>query len=148
MGDMLRMLCCWCGSCDTITTTTTGIEWSTLPQDLFLDIASHWDVATLVHKKQVCQEWKQLCTDAIDFKRTETTKKAFQTFDELNDAVKNYFGVLPHQIILTFSQRCSREDAEAIATTYGFPINKWDVSNVQDFSNLCWTNEGFNEDIG
>jgi hypothetical protein len=63
------------------------MEWSTLPHELLLDIASHWDVVRLVKKKRVCRDWKDLCTDAIDAKRTETTKKAFSTNQELKDAV-------------------------------------------------------------
>jgi surface protein len=113
------------------------IEWSALPQELFLDIASHWDVVTLVEKKRVSRDWKQRCTDAIDAKRTESSKKAFSTNGELRDAVAQYCG---YKEVTT--------DAEEIGTTYGWPINKWDVSILQDFSHIFNSNRGFNEDIG
>jgi surface protein len=118
----------------------------TLPEDLFPSIVAHWDVATLVEKKRVCRDWKQLCNDAIDAKRTETIQKAFSTNHELVVAVRKYCGF--NEDTYEYSQVCSPEDAEEIATTYGWPINSWDVSNVQDFSNLFCENDGFNEDIG
>jgi hypothetical protein len=98
------------------------VEWSALPQDLFAVIVSHWDVATLVQKKRVCRDWKQLCTDTIDAKRTETTKKMLSAKSELKAAVKKYCGY--NQDTESYSQLCSREDAEKIASTYGWPINK------------------------
>jgi surface protein len=118
----------------------------TLPQELFPSIVSHWDVATLVEKKRVSQDWNQFCADAIDAKQTETTKKEFSSTDELRVAVKKYCGY--NESTLQYSQLCSPKDAEEIATTYGWPINKWDVSNIQDFSSLFSENRGFNEDIG
>jgi surface protein len=122
------------------------MDWFPLPEELFVDIVSHWDVATLIEKKRVCLEWQQRCTDAIDAKRTKTTQKTFQTKDELQATVKKYCGY--NKDTGEYSQRCSREDAEEIASTYGFPINKWDVSNLQDFSEIFYYNKGFNEDIG
>jgi surface protein len=130
---------------------TVHVPRYTLPEDLFPSILSHWDVVTLVEKKRVCQDWKLLCTDAIDAKRTETTQKTFRTNQELKDVVKKYCGYYEDPILADthgYSQVCSPEDAEEIATTYGWPINKWDVSNVQDFSHIFATNQGFNEDIG
>jgi hypothetical protein len=68
------------------------MDWSSLPEDIFLDIASHWDVVTLIQKKRVCREWKHLCNDAIDAKRTESTQQAFATNQELKAAVNKYCG--------------------------------------------------------
>jgi hypothetical protein len=130
------------------------VDRSKLPPELFPSIVSHWDVATLVEKKRVCQDWNQLCTDVIDAKRTETTKKAFATNQDLQVAVKKYCGYKnedaedENEVTLEFSQRCSREDAEEIASTYGWPINQWDVSNLQDFSGIFCGNRRFNDDIG
>jgi surface protein len=121
------------------------MDWSPLPQDLFPSIVSHLDVVTLVRTKRVCRDWNQLCTDAIDDKRTETTRMVFRTSDELKDTVKKYCGY--NENTSEYSQWCSREDAEEIARTYGWPINKWDVSNVQDLSRIFYKNLGFNEDI-
>jgi hypothetical protein len=49
-----------------------------LPQELFPSILSHWDAATLMDEKRVCRDWKELCTNAIDAKQTETKKRPFQ----------------------------------------------------------------------
>eukprot|EP00978_Attheya_sp_CCMP212_P006814 scaffold15872_cov36-Attheya_sp.AAC.2 len=38
-------------------------------------------------------------------------------------------------------------DAEEFAQTYGWPIDRWDVSHVQDLSELFRWNESFNENI-
>jgi surface protein len=130
----------------TIRTAAVPVEWHTLPQDLFPSIVSHWDVATLIKKKRVCREWKQFCNDAMDAKRSEITQKAFQTRFELQAAVNKYCGY--NEDTHGYSQQCSLEDAEEIATTYGWPINQWDVSNVQDFSRIFSENCRFNEDIG
>jgi surface protein len=125
--------------------TTVQLERHALPQELFPSILSHWDVATLMDKKRVCQDWNELCTDAIDAKRKETTKKALSTKDELQTAVKKYCWY--NKGTGEYSQLCSPKDAEDIATTFGWPINKWDVSSNQDFSNVFASNIQFNQDI-
>jgi hypothetical protein len=94
---------------------------------------------TLVQKKQVCRDWKQLCTNAMDAKSsTETTQKAFPTNHKLQAAVKKYWGYF--EIMDQYlQQQCSQKDAKEIATTYGWPIHQWDVSNCQNFfKNLLW----------
>jgi surface protein len=120
------------------------MDWTELPQELLLD-SIPLGCSTLIEKKRVCRDWNQLCTDAIDAQRTEeTTKKAFTTEQERELDVKKYCG---HIVRSRYSQRCSQEDAEEFATTYGWPMNKWDVSNNQDFSYIFSVNLGFNEDI-
>jgi surface protein len=115
------------------------IEWrARLPEDLWLPILSHLDVKTLIEKKQVCRTWRHTCTEAIDAKRTPTTRKVFTTNKELCDAVKKYCG---------YNSQCDPHDAEEIAHTYGYPINKWDVSSLQDFDSIFYAANTFNEDI-
>jgi hypothetical protein len=92
------------------------LDWSTLPQELFPLIVSHWDVATLVKKKQVCRDWNQLCTNLINAKQTKTTKRAFATNQELKDAIKKYCGNHGHRY--KFLQRCSPEKAEEFAISH------------------------------
>jgi surface protein len=111
-------------------------------------IVSHWDVVTLVEKKHVCRDWKQLCTDVIDAKQTETTKKAFSTIDELIDAVRKYCGYNTRTLMST-------------PTTIVFPRGRgrdchyeWMAHEQlrciqrQDFSSIFRSNTGFNKDIG
>jgi hypothetical protein len=108
------------------------VPWFTLPKDLFSSIVSCWNVVALVEKKPVCQDCKQLCTNALDAKQTNTTKKAISSIDKLRDDVKKHCRY--NARTLQYSQLCSPEDAEEIAATFGCPINKWDVSNIQDIS--------------
>jgi surface protein len=117
-------------------------EWqSLLPDDLLLPILSHLDVKTLIEKKRVSRIWRDTCTDAIDAKQTKT----FSTNQELRQAFKKYYGY--NEATQTHSQHCDPQDAEEIAETYGYPINKWDVSSVQDLSNIFHHVDTFNEDI-
>jgi surface protein len=112
-----------------------------LPEELLPSILSHLDVVSLIQKKRVCRSWRDFCTVAIDAKRTPTTRKAFSTNQELRQAVETYcweFHGPP---------AADPEDMETIAQTYGYPINKWDVSTLQDFSSIFRDAHTFNEDI-
>ena len=126
-----------------------------MPEELMHAIFSHFDVKTLVEKKIVCRNWRQICTEAIDAKRT----KAFETNKELTDAVDKYCGyrdcdhpifcgnphIRPTQWITW--PHYDAVLAEEFASTYGYPMNKWDVSNVEDFSNIFSGYLFFDEDI-
>jgi surface protein len=119
------------------------IDWQSLllPDDLWLPILSHLDVKTLIEKKEVCRSWRHTCTEAIDAKRT----KAFSTTQELCQAVRKYCG--SSQATHSYTGQCSPQEAEEFAQTYGYPINKWDVSTLQDFDDIFYKAETFNEDI-
>jgi surface protein len=118
-----------------------------LPEDLLFPIVSHWDVKTLMEKKQVCRIWRDACTKAVDAKplTSTRTKKAFSTQQELRQAVKKYCGY--HQVTNSYSQQCDPHDAEEFAQTYGYPINKWDVSNLINLEYIFLNVDTFNEDI-
>jgi surface protein len=113
---------------------------SLLPDDLRLPIVSHFDVKTLIEKKQVCRSWRHTCTNAMDDKQT----MAFSTNRELRDVVNKYCGY--NQATNSYSQS-NPHDAEEIAQTYGYPINKWDVSTLQNFAFIFLNADTFNEDI-
>jgi surface protein len=123
-----------------------NIEWQSdlLPDDLLLPLLSHLDVKTLIAKKQVCRSLRHACTEAIDAKQTPTTRKAFSTNQELCQAVEKYCGY--SQATRSYSQ-CNPQDAEEIAQTYGYPINKWNVSNLQKFDYIFFNLHTFNENI-
>merc|ERR1712176_466520 len=61
-------------------------------------------------------------------------KKVFQNHKELTVSVDKY---------------CNNkfEDVESFATTYGYPINNWDVSLIKDFSDVFYRQRSFNENI-
>jgi surface protein len=114
------------------------VEWQGLPEELIPSILAHYDVRTLIEKKQVSRNWRQLCTSVIHAKRTtSSTGKVFETNRELRDAVQRYCD----------DDACTPDAAEEIAQTYGWLIGQWDVSNLQDFSYIFYLKRMFNEDI-
>ena len=104
-----------------------------VPEDVGRYIMSYLDVPTLVRKKAVCRSWQLLFTDMIHQKAS--TPKAFQSREELKEAVEKY---LKYNVV----------DAEAFAITYGWPMGRWDVSNIQTFIGLFKDKANFNENIG
>lgn len=103
-----------------------------LPNELLRSILSYACTAALVHMKQVNRRWKELCTHAIDRKRTGRVH--FHTTRELKKTIRKYV-------------RYQWEDAEMFAVTYGFPMNNWDVSHLTDLSYVFSNRSTFNEDI-
>ena len=59
----------------------------------------------------------------------------FKSKKELKDAVDKYCAKNP-------------EDMDVIAATYGYPIDKWNVSQITDMSTLFYCKGTFNEQIG
>eukprot|EP00978_Attheya_sp_CCMP212_P027093 scaffold90328_cov40-Attheya_sp.AAC.1 len=98
-------------------------------------IVGFLDVPTLVKQKAVCRSWtwRALFTDTIE--RKASTPQPFQTDNELRMAVKKYAEYNPN-------------DAEDFATTYGWPIGRWDVSNIENFYSIFEGLQYFNESIG
>ncbi len=88
-----------------------GID-DVVPEDVGRHILSFLDVPTLVQKKAVCRSWQLIFTSMINAKAP--TPQAFQSSKELQEAVKKY-------------TKYNLDDAEAFATTYGWPIGRWDV---------------------
>lgn len=85
---------------------------------LLLHALSFLDVATLLQKQTVSKTWKKLCTKAIDLKCGEDGPKAFESRQELQQAVDKYCKYTP-------------EGMEELSAVYGFPIDKWNVSKVE-----------------
>eukprot|EP00978_Attheya_sp_CCMP212_P004803 scaffold10586_cov46-Attheya_sp.AAC.1 len=106
----------------------------TVLEDLTPHIISFLDVPSLVRNKAVCRSWQRLFTEAVD-RKAPTTPRAFQSGQELRGAVNKYVKYDP-------------DDAEEFVKTYGWPIDKWDVSHVNDFTRIFQGKESFNEPIG
>jgi surface protein len=104
-----------------------------VPEEVGRYILSFLDVPTLVQKKAVCRSWKEILTNTIVQK--SSPPKPFQSRTELKEAVDKY---LEYNIV----------DAEEFAQTYGWPIDRWDVSHVECFSLLFYEKKSFNENIG
>lgn len=108
-----------------------------LPKDMLIKIHSFFRTTTLVRMKQVNRAWEESCIAAIEQKLVSGRRRSFQTSKELRYAVALYGRVKSND----------DDNAEKFATTYGFPINKWDVSKLTDLSYVFWNLSTFNEDV-
>eukprot|EP00978_Attheya_sp_CCMP212_P040676 scaffold224851_cov52-Attheya_sp.AAC.1 len=108
-----------------------GID-DVLPEDVGRYILSFLGVPTLVQKKAVCRSWRVILTNTI--RQKAPTPKPFPSKRELKEAVEKY-------------SEYNLVDAEEFAQTYGWPIDRWDVSHVEDFRGLFYRKEFFNEKI-
>ena len=72
----------------------------------------------------------------FDSKRTPNRSKFFRENEELLEAVRSYK-----------SRFVGANITEKLASTYGWPINKWGVSRVKDFSGIFESRSTFNENI-
>ena len=102
---------------------------------LLLYTLSFLDVKTLLQKMKVNKTWRDLCQKTIRGKCGPNGPKVFQSNQELKDAVDQY---------------CKYElgAMEEIASTYGYPMDKWNVFQTKDMSNMFKFQESFNEYIG
>jgi len=125
---------------------------SELNDDLLGRILSHLDVINLLKKKSVCKRWEELCTLVVD-RKAPLPIKPFQSKVELKKACWVYNRIKSKRN--KYAEEHSKERvhirAEEIASAYGWPIGKWDTSNVTDmrelFSYAPKTKSSFNQDI-
>ena len=111
-------------------------EWTfPLCSNVLLEVLEYLDVASLVEKKQVSSQWQELCVQAID-RKCGGAPKPFQTNEELKKVIRKYI-----------KSSNNTQEAEEIASTYSWPIGKWDVSHLHDFSGVFQYGTTFNEDI-
>ena len=106
----------------TIIRIRSTMSFSNGQQGLILELAfAYLDVRALEKIKQVCHQWKRLSAESIQATYSSTIEKqqAFQTREELRTAVR-YFQ--------------KKDFTELVARRYGWPIGKWDVSNLRDLS--------------
>jgi surface protein len=102
---------------------------------------SFLDVKTLLQAETVSKTWRALCKNTIRNKYCGSSK-AFQSNEELKDAVKKYCRYKRRPI-------CKyRQAMEEIACTSGYPMDTWDVSQITDMSSLFEYQYKFNEYIG
>ena len=124
--------------------------WELLPNEIKIAILSHYDVRVLTEKKMVCRSWRDLCTDAIIVKCSLESRTPFVTKQELCDAAKRYCGYVMTETGLGIINGVvipTADEAERIARVHGWPINRWDVSTLTDFSYVFHFLGTFNEDI-
>eukprot|EP00546_Thalassionema_frauenfeldii_P006749 CAMPEP_0178917012 /NCGR_PEP_ID=MMETSP0786-20121207/12997_1 /TAXON_ID=186022 /ORGANISM="Thalassionema frauenfeldii, Strain CCMP 1798" /LENGTH=217 /DNA_ID=CAMNT_0020590489 /DNA_START=117 /DNA_END=767 /DNA_ORIENTATION=- len=102
-----------------------------LPEDTFFVVFDFSMFQTLCRVKTVCKWWMKKIDTAILFR---VGRKQFITNKQLREAVRRY----------CFEKKYNSEE---LARTYGWPIGKWDVSQVTDFSYIFKHMRCFNEDI-
>lgn len=114
--------------------TFDGPTWESLGSfdRIVTCMLSFMDVSDVVRFKGVDQKWKELCVDVI--KHNFKPKKTFKTKDKLCWAVKKYF-------------KNNKKAMDFFGRTYGYPIGKWNVSRITDFSYLFEGHADFNEEI-
>eukprot|EP00546_Thalassionema_frauenfeldii_P011812 CAMPEP_0178906524 /NCGR_PEP_ID=MMETSP0786-20121207/6876_1 /TAXON_ID=186022 /ORGANISM="Thalassionema frauenfeldii, Strain CCMP 1798" /LENGTH=273 /DNA_ID=CAMNT_0020578247 /DNA_START=152 /DNA_END=973 /DNA_ORIENTATION=+ len=111
----------------------TVLAFQDLPEDVLLVLFSFIEFPLLCRIKPVCQRWMARVDRAIVIRQQNS--KAFTSHPELIAAVhKYYYDKVKH--------------AEILARTYGWPIGKWDVSRVTNFTDVFERMSMFNEDIG
>jgi surface protein len=97
---------------------------------------SFFDVKHLLLLERVNKTWRKLCKKAIQDKcGHQDGPKTFQSKQELRDAVLKYC-------------KYDAVSMEEIACTYGYPIDRWNVSQVDDMSDVFFRMYTFNEPIG
>jgi hypothetical protein len=70
------------------------------------------------------------------------------TFDQSRTSFSGLEVSWVQQINLALYLQCDHQEAEEIAQTYGYPINKcWDVSTLQNFAGIFCNVNTFKEDI-
>mmetsp|Transcript_21698 Transcript_21698/g.32859 ORF Transcript_21698/g.32859 Transcript_21698/m.32859 type:complete len:172 (-) Transcript_21698:180-695(-) len=100
--------------------------------DMTCLILEFMDFPTLIRIQRVCKYWKHMVHRVLP---SILGKKKFMTLGELSKKVREY-----HDEKFKFS--------EDIARTYGWPIGKWNVSQVTNFHDIFECLYDFNEDIG
>ena len=118
----------------TTTTTTTMAAWDEffhIDGLVFLSV-EYLDITALVEMKSVCKGWQATFSRAIHWKYCRN-KQSFATHSELYHAVRKY--------------HTNRYYMEELSTKYGYPINKWDVSQISDMSCMFSYCTWFNEDV-
>jgi len=121
-----------------------------LSNDLLLEILSYWDVVLITQKMIICRTWRLVSTLAIDCKIQGGIRRRIVRSRELNELVRRYmkFKTKPTKASSSIiKDAMRREQVELIANTYGWPIGRWDISQIRIFSNIFRDQTTFNEDI-
>mmetsp|Transcript_26895 Transcript_26895/g.40848 ORF Transcript_26895/g.40848 Transcript_26895/m.40848 type:complete len:241 (-) Transcript_26895:34-756(-) len=103
-----------------------------LSEDILMLIFSFTDFVTLIRVQRICKHWKSMVCRTLPF---ILGSKPFETKEELIGRIKEYCG---NKILY----------ADKIARLHGWPIGKWNVSEIDDFEDAFEDQVDFNEDIG
>lgn len=115
--------------------TERFVDMNQLDQYTKVNILSYLDVTKLIQKKAVSSEFRELCDRAILAKINPGGPTKFKKITWLRHYLNMY---------LTSKRP---EDMEYIASTYGYPIGKWDVSQMTSLAGLFVGYAEFKEDL-
>ena len=101
--------------------------------EMVLHTMSFLGASALVKLQGVCKKWQGLSKKVIN--KNFPAKRAVLTNRELRNAVEKYCQYNPKIM-------------DEVAPIYGFPINRWNVSQLEDFSRIFYCMHNFNEYIG
>lgn len=105
--------------------------------DIMLTVLSFLEVSDVLKFKRVNKRWMKLCNIAIDI--NFPPRKKFQSNQELRQRAFMYCGGK--------EGTRNKESMNFIASTFGYPIGKWQVGGLISFCDVFCGLEHFNEDI-
>jgi surface protein len=111
--------------------------WAVVPMDVLPQFFNYCDVRSLLEVQKTCRKWKVLGIAALDAKLTSETRTPLKSNMQVFEAVEMYLGW----------DETFRGGTDYVARAYGWPIGKWDMSEVVDCSKLFFCRTTFNEDI-
>jgi hypothetical protein len=107
--------------------------WDRIPEnDILPLIIGYCDVRTLLKLKTMSREWKSKASHEIEARLTNDTRIQILDGDELMVAI----------------EKVRNGHWDQVAQEYGYPIGKWDVGTVENFSYAFHNYENFNAPIG
>mmetsp|Transcript_6285 Transcript_6285/g.9666 ORF Transcript_6285/g.9666 Transcript_6285/m.9666 type:complete len:302 (+) Transcript_6285:87-992(+) len=121
---------------------TSNVVLGDLPEDVILIAFRYLSFPALCRVKTVCKWWMQHVNKAVDL---GLGNKPFLTNEELVKAARDHYNYKwapgPAKVFRDHI-------VEKLATIYGWPIGKWDVSQVTNFSRVFEDQIDFNDYIG
>ena len=139
-----------------------------LSNDNMMNIFSFLHFSILTKVRGVCTDWKRLSDVIIDKKYNKPAKVAFKDNSELRKTVLDYYklkydesdvprGQIYNEYMQDFYEEAEGlpsnnefnflDRSEEIVVKYGWPINKWNVSEVRDLSGIFQQLYKFDEPI-
>mmetsp|Transcript_19350 Transcript_19350/g.29139 ORF Transcript_19350/g.29139 Transcript_19350/m.29139 type:complete len:219 (-) Transcript_19350:99-755(-) len=109
-----------------------GCDHALLQDDMLLIIFGFLDFPTLIRIQRVCIDWEIKVHKVIPGRLGNTR---FQNREELLKGIEKYC-------------KDKVKYADELSSTYGWPIGKWKVSRINNFSRAFEGQRDFNESIG
>jgi hypothetical protein len=116
-----------------------------MPEDLYPKILGFMGVQDLCQWKRVSRSFQGLCEEALEAKKKTPNAGIFRSTAELRAAVQKLYMCKYWKQL--GQPRFKHTWAEQVARKHGLVMNRWNVAQVTNFSQLFQNLEYFNEDI-